>query len=207
VPNDFEKPQALNSAHFTIAYSGSMFLDKRNAEPIFQAVQELFQETKFDLADIKIIYAGKDGQQWRQLSAAYRFDSIFEDKGILSNEEAKALQQKACVNVLLTISSDQLQGVLTGKMTEYFEAGVPVLGVVVNQNDPELQSILESIDIGTSFSDQYDDVEGIKAFLLKEYACWKQSKTNRIALNVEKLREHYSMEAVMKPLIEKLKSI
>ncbi len=204
VPNNLEAPVPKEVSVFTIAYSGSMFLNKRNAEPLFQAVQELFQETKFEAEDISIVYAGKDGQQWRALAKKFRFETIFKDKGIISAEEAIALQQNACINVLLTISSEKLQGVLTGKMIEYFEAGIPVLGIVVDQNDAELQNILQEIEIGDSFSDAYKDVEEIKSFLHREYLHWKKTKANRIAVNTEVLNRKYSMDAVMQPLLDKI---
>ncbi len=66
------------------------------------------------------------------------------------------------------------------------------------------QSILQSIEIGDSFSDQDNDLEGIKSFLLMEYQKWKETKTNRIAVNADILKRNYSMDAVMKPLFEKL---
>ena len=57
----------------------------------------------------------------------YSFESLLEDKGIVTADEATSIQHHACINLLLTVSSDQLQGVLTGKMIEYFESGVPYL--------------------------------------------------------------------------------
>jgi hypothetical protein len=98
-----------------------------------------------------IIYAGKDGNFWKQVAEKYRLESLLDDKGIVSAVEAQQIQHDACINVLLTVSSDQLQGVLTGKMIEYFQSGSPVLGIIVGQNDPELQSILSELEIGASF--------------------------------------------------------
>ena len=64
-----QQPIPVSSDTFTMAYTGSMFLDKRNAAPIFQAIQELMQEVKMD-DDIRIVYAGKDGQFWKQIRKA-----------------------------------------------------------------------------------------------------------------------------------------
>ena len=189
---------------FIIAYTGSMFLDKRNAEPLFKALQELFQETELDPADIRIAYAGKDSRYWIALADRFRFESILEDHGIVHADVAKHIQQQACINILLTISSDHLQGVLTGKMIEYFESGSPVLGIVVGQNDTELQNMLHELEIGACFSDQPDEIEAIKAFILNEYKLWKSTGTNRKPVNTDILRQKYSTDAVMKPLLEKL---
>src|SRR5688500_6318498 len=134
----------------------------------------------------------------------YGLSSIFMDKGIVREEEATAIQKNACINLLLTISSDQLEGVLTGKMIEYFEAGNPVLGIVVNKKDPELTDILDELEIGKIFSDQPEDLAGIRDFIFSEYLYWKKNGTNRKAVNMKVLKHKYSIEATMRPLYEEL---
>lgn len=200
IEGDFVQPQPINTSTFNIVYTGSMFLDKRNVEPLFQSIQELLQDAVIDGPDITIIYAGKDGRNWKQVAEKYRLASLLDDRGIVSSDDAKQLQQDACINVLLTVSSDQLQGVLTGKMIEYFQSGSPVLGIVVGQNDPELQSILTELEIGTSFSDQPSDLDLMKSFILREYQHWKSTGMNRKPVNTEMLKTKYSMDAVMAPL-------
>jgi len=204
IERDIQSPQPVMTSLFTIAYTGSMFLDKRNAEPLFKALQELIQESNIEGEDLRIIYAGKDGHIWKQMAAKYRFESLLDDRSIVSPDQAIQVQNEACINLLLTISSDQLQGVLTGKMIEYFQSGSPVLGIVVNQNDPELQSILHELEIGTSWSDQEADLEGIKIFVLNEYTKWKSTGMNRKPVNIDILWSKYSIDAVMNPLFEKL---
>lgn len=204
IAGEIQVPAPSASPFFSIAYTGSMFLDKRNAEPLFKALQALFQETLLDPADIRITYAGKDSNDWIALAHKFRFGSLLEDHGIVDAGSARQIQQIACINVLLTISSDHLQGVLTGKMIEYFESGSPVLGIVVGQNDPELQTMLHELQIGASFSDQPDEIEAIKAFILQEYKLWKSTGMNRKPVNTEILSNKYSTAAVMKPLLDRL---
>lgn len=200
IEGDITQPLPILASKFSIAYTGSMFLDKRNIDPLFQALQELLQDAFMDGPDISIIYAGKDGLFWKQVAEKYRLESLLEDRGIVSADVAQQIQQDACINVLLTVSSDQLQGVLTGKMIEYFQSGSPVLGIVVGHNDPELQSILTELEIGDSFSDQPSDLQHIKAFILREYLHWKNTGLNRKPVNTNILKSKYSMEAVMAPL-------
>ena len=197
--------QPFRNKFFRIAYTGSMFLDKRNAHPLFIVLKELLNEKKIDRDEIKITYAGKDGQIWRDIADQYGLESLLENKGIVSASEAAEIQRTACVNILLTVSSPQLQGVLTGKMIEYFASGSPVLGIVVNQNDPELDHLLQELEIGRSFSDQRADEQGIKQFLLDEYQHWNRTGFNRKPVNMEVLKEKYSVEVTMRPLWEHLK--
>jgi len=204
IEKDVRPVLPVPSPVFSIAYTGSMFLDKRNAEPLFLALQELFQDLQLEPADIRIVYAGKDGVYWKDLAARYRFESILVDKGIVDAPEAIRIQQEACINILLTVSSEELQGVLTGKMIEYFESGSPVLGIVVGRNDPEIQSMLLELAIGNSYTDHEENTGAIKAFILHEYFLWKETGMNHKPVDLDILRRKYAMDAVMKPLFDRL---
>jgi hypothetical protein len=189
---------------FTIAYTGSMYLDKKNALPLFMALRELMDEGKMEKEKIRVIYAGKDSFYWIDMAAKFDLSSILDDQGNLPSAEAMVIQKEACINVLLTVSSDEQTGILTGKMIEYFEAGRPVLAIVVHQVDPELDNLLNEINIGKSFSDQPDQVPGIKEFIYNEYLQWQKTGTNRQAVDVDLLKSKYSAEVTMRPLYQKL---
>ena len=197
-------PMPEQSTLFTIAYTGSMFLDKRNAEPLFQALAMLIEEGKVDRSKLQLWYAGKDGLYWNQLASKYNFETLLADKGIIPGDAAADIQMKACINVLLSVSSDALQGVLTGKMIEYIEAGSPVLAIIVQQNDPELQQILHELEIGDSFSDQPSDLNSIKDFIRKEYILWQETGMNRKPVNIDVVKKKYTQDSTMKPLLEAL---
>lgn len=199
-----EIPHQIHPVHckyFKIAYTGSMFLDKRNAEPLFVAVSELINQKFIEAEDVRIIYAGKDSQKWYDLAKKYELESLLTDKGIVETKEVTNIQKNACINVLLSIASDLLHGVLTGKMIEYFEAGSPVLGIIVNKNDPELNSILHELNIGDSFSDNPYDQDGIRQFIFTEYLEWKKTGMNRKPVDIALLKERYSIEKTMQPLL------
>ncbi len=192
------------SKYFRIAYTGSMFLDKRNAGPLFVALSQLASEKKVSIADMRIVYAGKDESYWIKMAEQHDLASILDSRGIVTFEDATLIQKNSCINILLTIASEQLQGVLTGKMIEYFQAGSPILTIVVNQNDPELDHALTDLEIGKSFSDQPHDLPGIKDFIYSEYMYWKKTGTNRKPVNLDILKKKYSVEATMRPLWDRL---
>jgi hypothetical protein len=129
---------------------------------------------------------------------------MLSDIGIITVDAAADIQMKACINILLSVSSDALQGVLTGKMIEYIEAGSPVLAIIVQQNDPEVQQILQELEIGDSFSDHPSALSGIKDFILTEYLKWKVTGMNSKPVNIEVVQKKYMQESTMKPLIEAL---
>ncbi len=204
IKGEIKVSKPIHTSLFTIAYTGSMFLDKRNAEPLFLALQELIEEGKIERSKLQLVYAGKDSQYWNQLASKYNFTSILTDKGIITVDAAADIQMKACINILLSISSDALQGVLTGKMIEYIDAGSPVLAIIVHQNDPELQQILQELEIGNSFSDQPSALSGIKDFILTEYLKWKATGLNSKPVNIEVVQKKYTQESTIKPLLDAL---
>lgn len=201
IDNHFQAAPPIASRYFTITYTGSMFLDTRNARPLFAALKALSGKDGIDIDDIRVEYAGKDSFYWNKLAREYHFENILVDHGLIDDDNARQMQNQSCVNLLLTISSPELQGVLTGKMIEYFEAGSPVLAIVVGQNDPELSGMLNELEIGQSFSDHQTDLNSIEDFIYKEYLLWKKSGMNRKPLNVEVLKNKYSMDEVMKGIM------
>jgi glycosyltransferase involved in cell wall biosynthesis len=183
--------------HFTISYTGSMFLDTRNPRPLFKALHSLFKKDKIAINDIRLVYAGKDSSVWQELTDQYDLSQILDDQGLVDDQTARQLQQQSCINLLLTISSPELTGILTGKLIEYFQAGSPVLGIVSGQNDDELNTMFTELAIGQSFSDRPEDLHSIEDFLFGEYNYWKQNGTNRKPVKWEVLKERYSMDSIM----------
>jgi len=178
-----------------------MFLNTRNPKPVFEALKTLYDKGLIDISNVRIRYAGKDSFLWQRMAADYQFENIWEDHGLVSDDEARILQQQSCVNLLLTISSPELTGMLTGKMIEYFQAGSPVLAIITGQNDDELSGMLEELEIGKSFSDQVYDLVNIKDFILREYEFWNNSKSNRKPAKLEVLKRNYSIVNTMTPLM------
>jgi len=198
IDGEIQAPPPNPSTHFTITYTGSMFLNTRNPRPVFEALKALSHKGLMVISDLRIRYAGKDSFYWQKMAADYQFENILEDHGLVTDEEARNLQQQSCINLLLTISSPELQGVLTGKMIEYFEAGSPVLAIVVGHNDPELSNLLNELEIGQSISDKKEDLNSIENFIYAEYLLWKKSGSNHKPVNREVLKKKYSMDEVMK---------
>ncbi|MEP6645565.1 MAG: hypothetical protein ABJC12_00630 [Saprospiraceae bacterium] len=189
---------------FTLAYTGSMYLNQKNAEPLFIAVKQLIDEGKLAMENVSIAYAGKDSFYWHDMADTYKLSDVIDDRGVLSTNDAMIIQNDACINVLLTISSDEQTGILTGKMIEYFESGSPVLAIVKNQIDPELETLLKELHIGKSYSDMPSDLSGIKEFIFEEYTHWQKSGMNRKAVDPDVLKKKYSVEVTMKPLYERI---
>jgi len=195
-------PESCKTAKFTLAYTGAMFLDERNGAPIFAAIRDLIDSGKIELNLIEVIYAGKDADIWKNYANDFNLNSILTCTGQIVQQEAEKIQNSACINVLLSISSNQLAGVTTGKFIEYLKAGSPILAIIKGQNDEIIQQKLSELNIGKSYSDQISDQAGISQFIAKEYSLWSVARMNRKPLNTDIFEKKYNRNNIIKPLLE-----
>jgi glycosyltransferase involved in cell wall biosynthesis len=199
-------PVPKSQSHFSIVYTGSMFLDKRNPKPLFDALTQLIREKAIDAAHLQIHYAGKDGPVWGTLIQANSLENYFINHGLVSQDEARELQSNACINLALSIASDELQGVLTGKLIELIEAGSPVVAISVGQRDEEINEMLSSLNIGKAFSDAQSDVPLIKAFVLQSYNEWLQTRMNAKPVGWDTVLEQYNMDVIVEDFLASLEN-
>ena len=202
LPNDWRMPAPVPVAHFTIAYTGSMFLDTRDPAPLFDALAGLVKEGGLVREDVRIVYAGKDGAEWRQRAARFGLDALCEDRGLVSPEEVHAIQRDANINLLLTASSSALGGILTGKMIEYVATGNPVLAISKGTRDVEIDQQLTTISLGRCFADGTEYLEQIRGFISNEYLYWKRTGMNRKPADEVTVREVFSPAGLIGPLWE-----
>lgn len=205
LPEDFQKPTPVPTEFFSIVYTGSMFLDFRNPLPLFRVLQKLVNEGKVNKEKLRVHYAGKDADLWTSLSKKFNLTSVFVDHGFLDPEKTRTLQRMACINVLLTTASTELEGVLTGKMIEYIEAGSPVLGIVKGAVDKELKEIISGINGGIVVSDKQSEEMKIEAFIISEYQQWEITGMNAKTMDHDRIIDQFSYENALEKLIFKIK--
>ncbi|MDX1477002.1 MAG: hypothetical protein R3301_04820 [Saprospiraceae bacterium] len=163
---------------FTIAYTGSMFQDKRRPEPLLQAIADGLQQGVLAREDLSVVYAGKDGEVWRDKMKQFGLEDLLQEKGVVAPEAAREIQQRAHLNLLLTYSTSSLKGNLTGKLYDYLEAGRPIIALINGPHDPELAAVVEGAQAGTIF-DHTTPPEDLLRFIESLYTGWK--RTGRVA--------------------------
>lgn len=178
---------------FTVAYTGSLFQDKRDPGIFLEVLAGLTKSGTISRQDIKILYAGKDGASWRAWLDKYCLNDIFEDKGIVPLEEALRIQQSAHINLLLTYASSKMTGNLTGKLFEYLSAGKPIVISVKGCRDEEVEEIISETNAGLVVYDDSESKLALQNFLQGEYDNWKKGNT-RHRTNESNALEAYSWE-------------
>ena len=134
---------------FTISYTGSLYFDYRDPRPLFSVLKNMISKSIIDKDDLQIIYAGRDSLRFSEWITEYGLVDVFINHGMVTQEKAQSIQNKSHVNLLLTSSSPELTGVLTGKIFEYFEALNPTLCLINGVYDPEFEALFTELDAGT----------------------------------------------------------
>ncbi len=186
---------------FTISYVGSLFREFRDPRPVFRALKKWREDCN---PEIRFQYVGKDGNQMRAWASECGVEDIFEDFGFVVREEASMAQDRSHINVLLTSSSDDHKGVLTGKLFDYVESQRPILCSVNGVCDEELEKFFCDFNIGKIFySNQEDD---IVSFLAQVYQQWKSTGKLVGVSDIAKIEAQLSWEGQAQKIVEAITS-
>jgi len=158
---------------FTLSYTGTVYPELQNPAILLKALQELIDEGKIPPDDLQVVLAGRDGEVWENWLKTYDLLFLLNNQGPLSRSKALDIQHRSHVNLLLSWSSPQLKGVLTGKLYEYLNAGHPILSVINGVHDPEFEELFDDFRAGLITYTQHGNLSRLKLFLLDLYTQWK----------------------------------
>ncbi|MEO0901664.1 MAG: hypothetical protein AAFY00_06440 [Bacteroidota bacterium] len=168
---------------FTISHIGSL-LTGRNPTGLWSILKELV-ETHKDFAEaLKIRLVGVVGEEVKDSLAHYGLTNYLDFKGYVSHEEVLKLQQQSQVLLLLEIDSEQTQGIIPGKLFEYFKAKRPILGI--GPENWEAGQMVQETQSGEVFT--HSDTEGIKTVLLDWFLRYQK---NQLEINPEHIEKYH----------------
>ena len=198
-PNIESKPE---EDKFTITYTGSLFGDKRDPALLVMALKELCTDPEFK-ERIRVRYAGKDGVQWNTYFEAEGLMGIVDNLGLVSRRESLKLQKKSHLNILLTYSSNDLKGNVTGKVYEYLAAERPIVTIINGPRDEELEQM---VDRGMGMVIYPGDVDRLKEYILTQYQFWTKGKMLSIPGALDVKFEKMKWVNVIDSLLEEMGS-
>lgn len=175
---------------FSISYTGSIYANLRSAELMMKALQNLIALGKIDEEKIQLNYAGKEGPIWMKWINDFNLQKINTLHGIIPMKEAKAIQQKSHINLLLSWASESQQGVLTAKFYEYIAAQNPILLIIKGSKDFEFEKIFEELNAGLVTYDHNDFQKEVEDFILKYYHEWLEKGTITRSLKSDELQKY-----------------
>lgn len=180
----------------SFVYTGTLYADDtclRDIRPLFQALSELTRDGEIDSAEISVEYAGTTPDLF--LAAASAFPDIhFKSHGLIKREDALALQKNAGALVVCSWNTSWQQGVLTGKIFEYMQAGVPVVGLCSGDvPNSDLRQLIESCHLGYCYEEADDSgVVKLKDYILQLYNQWKETGRTTLGEETHKKVMEYS---------------
>lgn len=134
IPNGFDSDDAahlpapaLDAGFLHVAYCGQLYRAQRDLRPVFAAVAALRAQNEPLAARVRFHYAGRQGADFIAQAATYGLAGAVVDHGMLTREGSLALQRAADALLAATWNTRTQQGVVTGKLLEYFMADKPVL--------------------------------------------------------------------------------
>jgi hypothetical protein len=189
---------------FTISYTGSIYPHRQRAGIFLNALAGLIQRGLIPKSQIRLRYAGKDSQVWSRWVATAGLEDIAHTTATVDLREAINIQYNSHINLLLSWSGPYIQGILTGKLYEYFASRRPILALINGGRDAEFESIFEELNAGMVAYCRPEEQERVADFLLRLFRQWQAHGDIDWPYRLEALR-HYEWDEQMERFIAYLR--
>lgn len=147
----------------TICYAGTIYPNRRDPTPLFNAVNDLIDAKLISPNKVSIEFYGQNERELDEIIQRTRANRhhIIKIKGFVNRQASLEAQRKSNLLLLLESSEAGAKGMLTGKVFEYLVSGTPILAVGID-NTHAAGELLEKT--GTGFCST--DAEELKKLLL-----------------------------------------
>jgi hypothetical protein len=180
---------------FIISYTGSMYGDRRNPDMMLKAVADLIETHSINSAKFLLLYAGKDSGVWHRKTSEFGLGDIFENRGLVSRKEALNIQRDSNINLLLTYSSSELTGNITGKIFEYFNARRPMLVLINGPRDEEIENLVAP-ELGQVVYNEHYNI--VREFILSKYIEWEKGNTQNAIIDYSEALQPFTWDNMTK---------
>lgn len=205
LPNGFLT--APSSPHFTLTYTGSIYPKLQSVDLLLATLRQLLNEEHINPAQLRLHYAGKDGEVWEEWTRYHDLAWCSTQHGMLSLQAAKQLQAESQLNILLSWSAENYGGIMTAKLASYMEAGRPIVTLLNGPLDPELHAAVEKTGAGFVYpSTDPQSPDRLRTFLLDAYRTWQFSGALPWRINPNKL-EPYTWPVQIEKLLAAVPSL
>ncbi|HQW69034.1 MAG TPA: glycosyltransferase family 4 protein, partial [Flavobacterium sp.] len=165
---------------FTLAHIGS-FLSERNPRILWKALKELTKENPDFRRDFQLKLIGAVSQEVLDTITEFRLNDYVLNLGYVSHQEAVEHQRKSQVLLLIEINSNDTKSIIPGKLFEYMVSERPIIALGPEGSD--FAEIITSTNTGVFFL--YDELEQLKALLLKYYNLYKEQNLKVHAVGLQ----------------------
>lgn len=152
------RPWADDRIH--IVYTGRVYPGKQDPEPLFRALDALRRGADKAASTVSVDFYGFGDTWLRALVAKHRLEDRVRLHGHVPHHESLAVQRAADALLFLDWTDVTADGVLTGKLFEYFGSGRPIMSLG-RRRDSEAALLIADTRCGVTLTSE----EEITAFL------------------------------------------
>jgi glycosyltransferase involved in cell wall biosynthesis len=145
---DLLNPSETRPPIFSITYTGTIFRGKMDPEPLFKVVRKLIDEHKILAADLEINFWGHFEPWLQELVEKNTLNSIVRIHENVPFLQAVEIQRSSQVLLLITENVPREEGLIGGKIFEYFAAHKPILAIGYSKGG--VKELLDDTQAGTA---------------------------------------------------------
>ncbi len=202
ITNGYDDSEVKVNPHlpldFNITYLGVMNVS-RNPTSLWQVLHDLATEKHTLINELNVKLVGQIDAESKSSIKDFRIDNVVQEIGYVSHTKALEYLQNAAILLLVINKTKNNKTILTGKIFEYIASGKPIL--CIGPKDGDAADILRDVENATIF--EYDDVEGIKEYLLDMYHKFNAGNFSIVKTNSSK----YSRKNLTQDLAELMNKI
>lgn len=194
-PEEATAPQ--RPERFELVYTGSIYGNQQDFSVVYKVINELIYDEEVDKEKIRVIYAGRYGEQAQIMSEEQGGTGYFVNLSEVSRYKVHELQRKAAILIQAAFNIEGDNCAWTGKMYEYMMAQKPIV-YIVNGNKPySLPSkYMESLGGVCYENSRHEETyPELKKYIKEKYDEWVQTGNIKITQDRQYV-ERYSYRAI-----------
>jgi glycosyltransferase involved in cell wall biosynthesis len=129
---------------FTFSYTGSIYRGRRDPEPFFTALTELFAAGGLERRDVEVRFYGENSYLLEGQVLRHGLQDVVRLLPEVDRQMALAVQRHSVANLFLECDDPASRGNLTGKLFEQLVSGRPILGVGIGEGHAAAQVIIDT---------------------------------------------------------------
>lgn len=216
LPNGYDSEELSirerkGSEKFLISYTGTLYSEGdsvRDLHPLFEAISALIENGAMDSEVIEFLYCGTTEELFEAQISSFPLIP-YQNLGLVSRSEALAVQDKSSVLALCTWNTPLSQGVITGKIFEYFTSSVPIACLCAGSvPDSKIKEMIRASDTGYCYEEANGshDLPELKQFVLDKYDQWKETGLTSVDADWSYI-ESFSYSNLANKLYEKIEDL
>ena len=180
-----------------LVYCGALALNHRSPAPLFEPLARLKARRPDLLKHLEVTFHTTHRDFLREHIQKWGLEEVVRDGGYLTRREVLRAQRESDVLIFLEWNNPSSRGILTGKLSEYLNAGVPIL-CVGGARESDASALIERHGFGVAFG---SDVAAAEAFLERLALGEKPAYAPDLSL-LERFDRRRQMEAFLSQILQ-----